>query len=140
MCLIVEADTLFKVLRKPLIVYKEMYSQGNNFISTYRKYEYIPDVVQKTIELSRTENLRNVLAADGQVTAFYGISKVLDYKLTKGELIAFREGYHFYKTKKRVHKGPFNVVVKCEIPAGSTVIFDKTGLGIASSIMIIGQI
>jgi hypothetical protein len=61
------------------------------------------------------------------------------YKLIEIHAFVYTEGFHFYRTIERC-KPRFNEkIAEFTVPKGSTVIYDESGLGIASSIKYDGR-
>ena len=50
------------------------------------------------------------------------------------ELYAYGQGFHFFVNKERAYDSCSLMIWQCTIPAGTEVIYDKSGLGICSQI------
>lgn len=116
MCWVSNKKPIPIVLKQPLIVYKVGYVMGSKFYPLfYSRYEYKLGVEQLKINIQPQ-----------QQRAFRGICYIIE------------EGYHSYSSIKRtkeIAKYDINIG-RFEIPAGSTVYFNKFREEIVSSSII----
>lgn len=149
MCLIVEKGTLIQILKKSKTIYKVVSASKypNKVNSYFRSYQYNIGELQPKQSLELEKDI-SIMADDAcfcddlDAKAYHMEPYELSSAIRKGELVSYEEGYHFYRNKKRVSAScyKYGLIYVCKIPAGESVIYNKSGLGIASNIIILGAI
>jgi len=147
MCLITER-TEEVILSKPMTVYKKVKSSifmtgqkiDNNIKEVYtsregRYFKYVKD----RLEVTEIEKSTLPLCADDIVfDAYYKNNNNIHAKFNSGELIALGQGFHSGKSIGRIKQMILlssEVIAEFEIPKGSIVYFDSTGLVISNKII-----
>jgi len=135
MCLITEK--LPEILKEDLIVYKLL---KDDLTSIFKGYRYTLGVTYGKQELIADVE-SEYFFADSEVSRYYSNNEDPEYVrmyLSRFNLHGYARGYHFYTTKERARKSIYNCysLVECIVPKGSTVVYDSTGLGVASQIKI----
>ena len=138
MCLITFTKTEEEVLKEDITVYKTIKNPENAYDicdcrSVHNDYGYNYEKLNKAIVLKALPFDKNTSYLDFQVKDVY------NKFMGKGDqLKVYSEGYHFFKTLDRARSclDYKEIVVKCTIPKGNTVIYDNTNLGVASNIII----
>jgi len=136
MCLITEKSP--KILKEDLVVYKLL---RDDLTSIFQGYDYQLGVLYGPRELEADVE-SEYFFADSEAKRYYSNNEDPEdvrIHLFRFNLHGYAKGFHFYTTKERARRSIYNwySLVECIVPKGSTVVFDSTGLGIASQIKII---
>lgn len=137
MCLITEQKEPI-ILKEDLIVYKVL---RPDLESPMQYFNYI---LGRFYEFGIMPS-KNPMWPDSVASEYYGKDNIQTKSpyntITKG-LYAYGEGLHFITSKERAYvytEGIYGqmVIVKCLIPAGAEVYYDKTGLGVTNKLKVI---
>ena len=135
MCLITEQKEAI-ILTEDLIVYKLFLVDENGKLSAiYQDFIYERNRLYKTT-LTFCEGNKNP-CFDTEAAMYLESNYVSWYErpLRDNGLIAVIEGFHSAETSRRLRDG--YDTIKCLIPAGSEVFYDKTGLIVSNQIMVL---
>lgn len=135
MCLVTEKQP--ELLEDDLIVYKVVQPLLDRaFQSSFKYYKYLLHDLQPSIVLLG-------LPFEEVMKTMYGIyanEAAFKFYIDRIDVEVYLNGYHFYidATKAQKHNiFPAEVIVECMVPAGSTVVYDSTGMGVASQIKLV---
>lgn len=141
MCLITKQVLPF-VAEEDIVVYKELYVDGDGFRSVHEGYVYKKGKLCRKVTL-RPNDGEYPCYADTISQNFYSLINVgLNKMITQGRVSAFSRGYHSYLTVGRglSEKWDNTVMVECIIPKGTEYVLDETGLCVSSQIIINEQL
>jgi len=143
MCLITKQKTA-TIIDKDMVVVKSLYVDGNQFFSSFQRFEYIPNTVYIT-DIKFTKNYEFHCDVDTDIITIGDIDNLSERWIESQGYIAIDKGFHSINMDAlHLYKNSwfFNYYRNYEfiIPAGSEIYTNEdTGLIVSNQIIFTGK-